>query len=75
MLLHELNVGETAVIDMIKIDGALKDRLSSLGVIESEPISVEHYGWFRSTVQIKTASSFIALRKEEATCIEVSKIA
>ena len=74
MLLSQLNIGENAVIDAINVRGALKNRLSSLGLSENESVSVTHYGVFRSTVQVMTESSFIALRKEEASCIEVHKI-
>ncbi len=75
MLLSQLNIGENAVIDAINVGGALKNRLSSLGLAENESICITHYGWFRSTVQVMTESSFIALRKEEASCIEVHKVA
>lgn len=75
MLLHELNVGEEAVIDAINVRGSLKSRLGSLGICENQPVCVKHYGLFRSTVQVMTESSFIALRKDEASCIEVHKIA
>ena len=75
MLLHELDVGETAMIDAINIGGSLKNRLCSLGLAENESICVKHYGLFKSTVQVMTESSFIALRKAEAECIEVHKIA
>lgn len=74
MLLSQLNIGENAVIDTINVNGALRNRLSSLGLSENESISVTHYGMFKSTVQVMTESSFIALRKEEASCIEVHKI-
>ena len=74
MLLHQLEVGEEAVIDTINIGGSLKSRLGSLGLSENQSICVKHYGFFRSTVQVMTESSFIALRKEEASCIEVHKI-
>jgi Fe2+ transport system protein FeoA len=74
MMLHELNVGEEAVIDAINVSSSLKSRLGSLGLCENQPICVKHYGFFRSTVQVMTESSFIALRKDEACCIEVHKI-
>lgn len=75
MLLNELNVGEEAVIDAINIGGSLKSRLCSLGLTERQSVCVKHYGLFKSTVQVMTESSFIALRKSEASCIEVHKIA
>ena len=74
MLLNELDVGEEAVIDAINVGGSLKSRLGSLGISENQSVCVKHYGLFRSTVQVMTDSSFIALRKDEASCIEVHKI-
>ena len=75
MLLNELNVGEKAVIDAVNVGGSLKSRLCSLGLGENESVSVERYSLFKSTLQVRIASSFIALRKDEASCIEVHKIA
>ena len=75
MLLNELNIGDEAVIDVINMSGSLKSRLCSLGLTENQSVCVKHYGLFRSTVQVMTDSSFIALRKDEASCIEVHKIA
>ncbi|HHD72874.1 MAG TPA: ferrous iron transport protein A [Epsilonproteobacteria bacterium] len=74
MLLNQLDAGEDAVIDAIHVGGALKARLSSLGITKNEAVSVERYSLFGSTVQVRTASSFIALRRDEATCIEVHKL-
>ena len=75
MNLIQLEVGETAVIDSIHVKGALKERLSSLGLLRNESVSIQHFGWFKSTVQVMTNRSLIALRKEEAACIEVHKVA
>jgi ferrous iron transport protein A len=75
MLLHQLKVGDMAVIDTVNVNGPLKERFHSLGIMEQESVCVTHYGLFRSTVQVMTESSFIALRKEEADCIEVHKVA
>lgn len=75
MFLIQLEVGERAIIDSIHVDGALKERLSSLGFLRNESISIRHFGWFKSTVQVMTSNSLIALRKEEAACIEVHKVA
>jgi Fe2+ transport system protein FeoA len=75
MNLIQLKVGETAVIDRVHVNGALKERLSSLGLLRNESVSIQHFGWFKSTVQVMTNRSLIALRKEEATCIEVHRVA
>lgn len=75
MLLSQLAIGEMAVIDAIHVEGTLKDRLCSLGLTRNEAISIKHCGWFKSTIQVMTESSLIALRREEAACIEVHKVA
>lgn len=75
MCLIQLEVGQKAIIDNIDVKGALKERLSSIGVMENEAITIRHFGWFKSTVQVSTNRSLIALRKEEAVCIEVHKVA
>lgn len=75
MLLSQLAIGEMAVIDAINVGGALKKRLGSLGIMERESVCVKHFGMFKSTVQVMTESSFVALRKEEAACIEVHRVA
>lgn len=75
MHLIQLQIGENAVIDQVRVEGALKERLASLGLLRNESISVIHFGWFKSTVQVMINQSLIALRKEEAACIEVHKVA
>ena len=75
MCLIQLEVGQKAIIDNIDVKGALKERLSAIGLMENEAITIRHYGWFKSTVQVLTNRSLIALRKEEAACIEVHKVA
>lgn len=75
MCLTQLQIGQRAVIDTVNVNGALKDRFHSIGIAEHEPITIKHFGWFKSTIQVMTNSSLIGLRKEEAQCIEVHKVA
>ncbi len=74
MCLLEMNVGETASIDNVNVNGALKSRLNSLGLIRNANICVKQFGFFKSTVQIMVNKSFIAIRKHEAELIQVHKI-
>jgi Fe2+ transport system protein FeoA len=74
MCLLEMNIGETAVVDDINLDAAVKQRLRIMGLMRDTTICIKHYGWFRSTVQIMINRTLIALRKDEACCIEVHKI-
>jgi len=75
MCLTQLKIGQMAVIDTVNVNGALKDRFQSIGISEHELITIKHFGWFKSTVQVSTNNSLIGLRKEEAECIEVHKVA
>ena len=74
MCLLNMKVGENAVIDAVNVQGELRKRLISLGLIRNANISIKNYGWFKSTVQIMINRSFVALRKEEAAQIMVHKI-
>ena len=74
MCLLEMKRGETAVIDTVNVNGELKKRLVSLGLIRNANISIKNFGWFKSTVQVMINRSFIALRKDEAALITVHKI-
>lgn len=75
MLLNQLEVGQEAVIDTVNVSGALRDRFQSIGICEDEHITIKHFGWFKSTVQVYTNCSLIGLRREEAECIEVHRVA
>jgi Fe2+ transport system protein FeoA len=45
-----------------------------MGLTPHAQISVKHFGWFKSTVQIMINRTLIALRRDEAERIEVHKI-
>lgn len=74
MCLLQMKIGEMASVDAINVNGDLKQRLNSLGLVRDSEVCVKHFGWFKSTVQIMINRTFIALRKEEAELIEVHKI-
>lgn len=71
MCLLQMKKNEMAVVDAIYVDDALKGRLAAMGFTKDSRISVKHFGWFKSTVQVMINRSLIALRKEEAELIEV----
>lgn len=74
MCLLQMKIGETAAVDAINIQGALKHRLNALGLTRNSQVCVKQFGWFHSTVQIMINRTLIALRKDEAELIEVHKI-
>jgi len=74
MKLTELTKGEKAEIVKIYADKALKDRLTSFGVMRGEELLVKGCSLAKQTMEIKVGSTLIALRKDEAEKIEVDKL-
>ena len=74
MKLTELTKGEKA--EIVKIDAvkALRDRLTSFGVMRGEELLVKGCSLAKQTMEIEVGSTLIALRKDEAAKIEVIKI-
>lgn len=75
MCLLNMKIGEMVSVDAINLNATLKQRLCSMGLTRDAHICVKHFGWFKSTVQIRVNRSLIALRKEEAELIEVHPVA
>ena len=71
MDLIDLQKGNTATIVKINADKALKDRLTSFGVMRGEELTVKGCSLGKQTMEIKVGSTLIALRANEAKCIEV----
>lgn len=71
MCLLEIERNGYAVIDRIDLDQDVKSRLMSLGLSRNTRICVKQFGCCKSTVQIMIDKSFIALRKAEASQIQV----
>lgn len=74
MKLTELTKGEKAEIVNIDAVKALKDRLTSFGVMRGEELLVKGCSLAKQTMEIEVGSTLIALRKDEAEKIEVIKI-
>lgn len=74
MCLLNLKIDEMAVIDKVNANEALRQRLVAMGITTDAQISIRHFGWFKSTVQVAINRSLIGMRKEEAAQIEVRKI-
>lgn len=75
MCLLEMNIGEMVAVDAINVNSVLKQRLCAMGLTRDAHICVKHFGFFKSTVQIRINRSLIALRKDEARLIEVHSLA
>lgn len=74
MVLSDLHKGDKAEIIKINADKALKDRLTSFGVMRGETLLIKGCSLARQTMEIKVGSTYIALRAEEAGKIEVKQI-
>ena len=74
MKLTELTKGNRARIIKIHAQKALKDRLTSFGVMRGEELLVKGCSLAKQTMEIEVGSTLIALRKDEAEKIEVEKI-
>ena len=74
MKLSELTKGEKAEIIKINADKALRDRLTSFGVMRGEELTVKGCSIAKQTMEIEVGSTLIAVRANEADKIEVEKI-
>ncbi len=74
MNLIDLQKGNRATIVKIHADKALKDRLSSFGVMRGEELLIKGCSLAKQTMEIEVGSTLIALRKDEAEKIEVEQI-
>ena len=73
MRLTELTKGDRAEIVKIHAEKALKDRLSSFGVMRGEMLTVKGCSIAKQTMEIEVGSTLIAVRADEAEKIEVAK--
>ncbi len=74
MVLSELHKGDKAAIIKVHADKALKDRLTSFGVMRGETLFVKGCSIAKQTMEIEVGSTLIALRADEAGKIEVEQI-
>jgi len=73
MRLKDLKKGEKAEIVKIHADKALRDRLTSFGVMRGEELMVKGCSIAKQTMEIEVGSTLIAVRADEAEKIEVEK--
>jgi len=74
MKLTELRKGDRAEIVRVAAEKALKDRLSSFGVMRGEQLMVKGCSLAKQTMEIEVGATLIAVRADEAAKIEVEKI-
>ena len=71
MNLCDLKIGESAVIESVNLPGIKKHRLYDLGFIKGEKVKKVYNSSFGNPVCYFIKNSFIALRNNDASFIEV----
>jgi len=75
MVLSDLHKGDRAEIVKVNANKALRDRLTSLGVMRGETLYIRECSLAKQTMEIEIdGSTHIALRAVEASKIEVKDI-
>jgi len=74
MNLTDIRKGQSAKIIKINADKALKDRLTSFGVMRGEELTVKGCSIAKQTMEIEIGNTLLALRANEASKIEIEKI-
>ena len=74
MVLSDLKKGDKAEIVKIHADKALKERLTSFGVMRGETLWIKGCSLAKQTMEIEVGSTLVALRAQEAKKIEVIQI-
>jgi ferrous iron transport protein A len=70
----ELQEGQKAIITKVSANDGVKSRLQALGVVKNETIKLLKYTFSKETYEIEVGRVKVALRKEEASAIEVELI-
>jgi ferrous iron transport protein A len=71
MNLSDLKQNQKAIITNLYCDLELKQRFYSFGINKNTQLIVENISFSKNTIEINVEDTFIALRMEEAKCIEV----
>ncbi len=74
MKLSDLKQNQVAKITNLNCDLDLKQRFYSFGINKNSLIVVENISFSKNTIEINVEDTFIALRMEEAKCIEVEVV-
>lgn len=74
MVLSELREGQSAVIEKIGGNGALRRRILEMGIVRGAEIYVEKYAPLKDPLELIIKGYHISLRVEEAAQITVSRV-
>lgn len=75
MVLSELKMGQSAVIDRVGGSGALRRRILEMGIIKGVRVYVEKYAPLRDPMELIVKGAHVSLRVEEAAYISVVQTA
>ncbi len=75
MKLSELEKNTKSIVVAINAQSSLKKRLASMGVNVDKTIEVLETSLQKNTIKISVGMGSLALRLDEAKCIDVEKIA
>ncbi len=72
--LSELKEGQTAVVERIGGNGALRRRILEMGIVKGSRIKVEKYAPLRDPLELVVKGTHVSLRVEEAARIIVDPL-
>jgi Fe2+ transport system protein FeoA len=74
MVLSELREGQTATIDRIGGNGALRRRILEMGIVRGTEVYVEKYAPLKDPLELIVKGYHVSLRVSEATQITVANV-
>ncbi len=74
MLLSELRQGQSATINRIGGNGALRRRILEMGIIKGTEVYVEKYAPLKDPLELIVKGYHVSLRVEEAAKINVENV-
>jgi Fe2+ transport system protein FeoA len=72
VVLSDLREGQTAVIERIGGNGALRRRILEMGIVRGTEVYVEKYAPLRDPLELIVKGYHVSLRVEEAANITVA---
>lgn len=64
--LAEMSIGESGVVDSIKITGILRKRLIDMGLTKGSTVTIEKVAPLGDPIDVKVKDFHIAIRKSDA---------
>lgn len=74
MLLSEMKEGQTAIIDTVGGNSALRRRILEMGILKGTEIYVEKYAPLKDPLELIIKGCHISIRVEEAAQITVDDL-